>query len=58
MKNIQSEQIKKQSDTLNKKNKTEYSAIFHDQANKFSNQLQTNFENQNIAEFISQNNIL
>ena len=61
MKNIQFRQIRKQSavnNTLNKKNRIEHSATFHDLKNKLLNQLQTNFKNQNIAEFIFQNNIL
>ena len=58
MKNIQFRQIRKQANTLNKKDRTEHSAIFCDQTDRFLNQLQTDFRNQNIAEFIFQNNIL
>ena len=61
MKDIQFRQIRKQSainNVLDKKNKIRYSIIFYDQANKLLSWLQTNFKNQNIAEFIFQNDIL
>ena len=47
-----------ENNTLDKRDKTECSATSHDQADRSSNQLQTDFRNQNIAEFIFQNNTL
>jgi hypothetical protein len=61
MKNIQFEQVRKHSivdNVLDKKNKTEHSTILCDQADKFLNQLWADFRDQNIAEFMFQNNIL
>ena len=61
MKNIQFEQIREQSvvnNALDKRNKIEHLMIFHDQADRLLNWLQTDFKNQNIAEFIFQNDIL
>ena len=61
MKNIQSEWIRKQSavdNVLDKKDRTECLMTFCDWADRLSSWLQTDLENQNIAEFISQNNIL
>ena len=61
MKDIQSEWVRKHSvvnNILNKKNRIECSAISCDWADRFSSQLWADHENQNIAEFISQNDIL
>ena len=61
MKDIQFRQVRKQSavnNTLDKRDRIRHSATFCDQADRLSSQLQTDFRNQNIAEFISQNDIL
>ena len=61
MKNIQIERVRKCSivdNILDKKDRMRHSATLCDQADRFLNWLQADLENQNIAEFMSQNDIL